>query len=169
VADGALTAAGMPPDDRPAVFRGLIFVAVILPGVLWWFAPLLGRLRGLGWLIDDRPLSLSIDHGGFVLRQGSSELSRAWAEVTRMIVFEGSPPSAELVLRDGGRLKVPSELVFGRLADGRRTTLLDEVDRVQPALAQREARRHTARAISLAIVGVVAALGLIGLALVYLT
>lgn len=86
-----------------------------------------------------------------------------WEELSRVFIVEGFSSSAELILRDGERIRLPGELVMARRADGERTTLLDEIEPYRPDLTRVADRRRQERAISLALMGAVVALGVVGL------
>jgi hypothetical protein len=160
--DVVLTGSGMPPAQRPPIVRVVLVLLIAGPGLLWLFAPRLAGLPGFGWLADRRALSLALDASGLTLRRGDDERTVPWADVSRLLVFEGSQPSAELVLASGDRMRLPSELVLGHDDRGRQTTLLDAIDRYRPQLANVDARRRQGAMISVAIVGILAVLGLIG-------
>ena len=161
--DTVLTAAGMAPAERPEFLRLALALLIAAPALLWLFGPRLASVSGLGWLADQRRLSLAFDASGMTLRRAEQAQTVGWDDISRLVVFDGSFPSAELVLRDGARLKVAGELVLGRDAHGQATTLLDEIARYRPELAQVDARRRQGAMISVAIIAVVALLGLVGL------
>ena len=165
--DAVLTALGLPPAQRPPVLQMALALLIAGPGLLWLFGPRLASVPGLGWLADRRRLSLAFDDVGMTLHRGEEAQTVAWNDIARLVVLEGSLPSASLVLSSGTRLPLPGELVIGQDADGARTTLLDEIARYRPGLARLDARRREAAMISVAIVGVLAMLGLVGLLILW--
>lgn len=151
--DQVWLAADPNPEPLPAAVRVISMTGIALPWLLWCFAPALAGIPGLAWLNDRRIFRLEFEASGVTLHDESSRTVR-WDDVSRVVVMEGSIPTAYLVLADGSRLAIPGELVQGTRADGSRTTLLDEIARYRPRLVTASAHRHRARLIGLTIVAI---------------
>jgi hypothetical protein len=168
-ADALLTEMGLPPPERPLGVRIVGAVIVAAPPLLGWLSPLLYRLPGLAWLADRRPMSLTLDATGMTLRKGDETQAVRWDDVTELGVFEGGTETASawLVLRDRSHIDLPGEFALPRRVDGTRTTLLDEIEVYRPQLSRAGERRRQHRRVSLVLMGIVSALGLIALYLLY--
>lgn len=132
----ALSALGLPGPYQSVLFRWVVVMIALAPGVMYTASPWLGRVPGFRWLLAvPQPLAIIDDEGIQFQLPGIGMRRFAWQDVASLELrtFTWKQPRGELLGLDGSVLTtIPVNLVYLKATWFTAPTLAEMVVKARP-------------------------------------